>query len=214
MNACLTRDFAAFALLCGALGAQSRLNEYALLLHDPPIARQVRSGQELQTRAAFDHGVRIAVAQRRIADELARRNIRVAGSSQMLVNALFVRATSDRVKELRAVPGVARVQYLPPMHRKLDRALDLVHASAAWSALGGEPTAGKGVRIAILDTGIDQNQPAFQDSSLQPPSGFPKGETDYTNSKVIVARSYVAMLPFAMVDASDSRPDDFTPRDA
>ena len=99
------------------------------------------------------------------------------------------------------------------MNRKLDRALDLVHASAAWSALGGQQNAGKGVRIAILDTGIDQDQPAFQDAALQPPSGFPKGEIDYTSSKVIVARSYVAMLPFALVDASDSRPDDVTPRD-
>jgi minor extracellular serine protease Vpr len=213
MNAYSTRGLAGLALLCGALGAQPRLNEYALILQDAPVARQVASGKELRTRAALDHGSRIAAAQRRVTDELARRNIRVTGSAQTLVNAVFVSAASGRVKELGALPGVARVQYLPPVHRKLDRALDLVHASAAWSALGGQQNAGKGVRIAILDTGIDQDQPAFQDTSLQPPSGFPKGETDYTNSKVIVARSYVAMLPFALVDASDSRPDDVTPRD-
>ncbi len=201
------------ALACGTIGAQLRLNEYALILRDPPVARQVASGKELRTRAALDHGSRIAVAQRRIADELGRRNIRVTGAAQTLVNAVFVSATSDRVKEMTALSGVARVQYLPPVHRKLDRALDLVNASAAWSASGGQQNAGKGVRIAILDTGIDQEHAAFQDASLAPPSGFPKGETDYTNSKVIVARSYVAMLPFALVDASDSRPDDVTPRD-
>lgn len=213
MNAHSMRGFAGFALLCGALSAQPRLNEYALILQDPPVARHVASGQELRTRTALDHGARIGAAQRRVTDELARRNIRVTGSAQTLVNAVFVSATSDRAKELRALPGVARVQYLPPVHRKLDRALDLVNASAAWSALGGQQNAGKGVRIAILDTGIDQDHPAFQDASQQPPSGFPKGELDYTNGKVIVARSYVAMLPFALVDASDSRPDDVTPRD-
>jgi uncharacterized protein (TIGR03437 family) len=213
MNAHFTLSFAGLALMCGALGAQPRLNEYALILQDAPVARQLASGNELRTRAALDHGSRIATAQRRITDELGRRNIRVTGAAQTLVNAVFVSATSDHVKELAALPGVARVQYLPPVHRKLDRALDLVHASAAWSAVGGQQSAGKGVRIAILDTGIDQDHVAFQDATLAPPSGFPKGETDYTNSKVIVARSYVAMLPFAQVDASDSRPDDVTPRD-
>src|SRR5438045_4347037 len=148
------------ALACGALAAQPRLNEYALILKDPPVARQVTSGKELQSRAAFDHGSRIAAAQRRVSDELARRNIRITGTAQTLVNAVFVSATSDRVKELSALPGVARVQYLPPVHRKLDRALHLVDASAAWSALGGQQSAGKGVRIAILDTGIDQGHPA------------------------------------------------------
>src|SRR6266850_1050164 len=213
MNAHSTRGLAGLALLCGALGAQPRLNEYALILQDPPVARQVASGNGLRTRAALDHGSRIAAAQRRVTDELAQRKIRVTGSAQTLVNAVFVSATSDHVKELRTLPGVLHVQYLPPVHRKLDRALDLVRASAAWSALGGQQNAGKGVRIAILDTGIDQDHAAFQDASLQPPSGFPKGEADYTNSKVIVARSYVAMLPFGLVDASDSRPDDVTPRD-
>ncbi|HXI39048.1 MAG TPA: S8 family serine peptidase, partial [Bryobacteraceae bacterium] len=213
MNAHCVRGLAGFALLCGAMGAQPRLNEYALILQDPPVAQQVASGKELRTRAALDHGSRIAAAQRHVTDELARRNIRVTGSAQTLVNAVFVSATSDRVKELSALPGVARVQYLPPVHRKLDRAIDLVHASAAWSASGGQQKAGAGVRIAILDTGIDQGHAAFQDASLVPPSGFPKGDTSYTNSKVIVARSYVAMLPFALVDASDSRPDDVTPRD-
>ncbi len=213
MSAFSRRCFALLALLCGALEGQTRLNEYALILADQPVARQAASSRDLRQSAAPDPLARIAAAQKRLSDELARRNIRMTGSSQILVNAVFVSTTRDRVQELKTLPGVVRVQYLPPVHRKLDRALDLVHASAAWSALGGGQNAGKGVKIGILDTGIDQNHPAFQDTALQPPAGFPKGETDYTNSKVIVARSYVAMLPFALVDASDSRPDDVTPRD-
>src|SRR5437899_10116862 len=114
MNAHSTRGLAGLALLCGAIGAQPsgaqpRLNEYALILQDPPVARQVASDKELQTRAALDHGSRIAAAQRRVTGELRRRDIRVTGSAQTLLNAIFVSAASDRVKELSALPGVVRV---------------------------------------------------------------------------------------------------------
>ena len=62
----------------------------------------------------------------------------------------------------------------------------------AWDLVGGQSKAGAGIKIGILDTGIDQTHAAFQDSSLAFPSGFPKcsGSSDacnYTNTKVIVA---------------------------
>ncbi len=49
----------------------------------------------------------------------------------------------------------------------LNRATQLVNAPAAWNAFGGIQNAGAGIKIAMLDTGIDQTHPAFQDSSLQ-----------------------------------------------
>src|SRR5207248_11689054 len=110
---------------------------------------------------------------------------------------------------LAAIPGVKRVQFLPPVTRDLNAAVSLVNASAAWSAVGGVGSAGAGMKIGIIDTGIDQTHPGFQDSSLRPPSGFPKGDTAYTNSKVIVARSYVSTLSAHTY----ALPDDNSPRD-
>lgn len=208
------RGCIALLVFCGVLEAQNaRPLEYALILSDPPIARHLSSRRGLVAQSARDEESRLRVAQQRVIDQLAQKKIEITGSSRMLVNAVFVRATEARVPELRSISGVTRVEYLPPVHRKLDRALPLVNASAAWRALGGDQNAGKGVKIGILDTGIDQNHPAFQDSSLSVPSGFPKGDKNYTSQKVIVARSYVAMLPFKDVLAADSRPDDVTPRD-
>jgi hypothetical protein len=34
--------------------------------------------------------------------------------------------------------------------------LPLVNAPAAWAALGGREQAGLGVKIAVIDTGVDQ----------------------------------------------------------
>ena len=97
-----------------------------------------------------------------------------------------------------------------------------MNAPAAWTALGGQGSAGLGMKIGIIDSGIDQTHPAFQDSSLKAPSGFPictdgrPEDCSYTNGKVIVARSYVRQIaPGSDPNnpAADSRPDDFSPRD-
>jgi uncharacterized protein (TIGR03437 family) len=180
-------------LLCFPAFARTRLEECALILQDQPLARQAAA------RA------RIESAHRLVRGELARRKIRVTGSVETLLNAVFVRVPDSRVAELRSLAGVRRVVRLPRLKRNLNAAVNLVNVPLAWNALaGGMSNAGAGVKIAIIDSGIDDTHPAFQDASMQPPSGYPLGETAYTNGKIIVARSYEPM--FAL-------PDDTTPRD-
>ena len=79
------------------------------------------------------------------------------------------------------------------------------------SAIGGQNNAGAGIKIGIIDTGIDagsvHSNPAFLDTGFTAPSGFPKCNAAvapyaadcnlYTNNKVIVARSYVNLLATA-----------------
>ena len=190
--------------------------EYAVVLSDPPLARQMTSRRDLRSVAAVDSVSKIRREQDGVRSLIQARKIRVHGASQTLVNAIFVRASEAEAATLRGLPGVSRVEYLPPLKRKLDRAIDLIRASAAWNTLGGQANAGAGMKIGIIDTGIDQNHAAFRDDSLSIPAGFPKGRPEdlpYTNRKVIVARSYVAQLPFADIQPVDSRPDDITPRD-
>ncbi|HUO98461.1 MAG TPA: S8 family serine peptidase, partial [Rhizomicrobium sp.] len=151
--------------------------------------------------------------------ELQRRKIPVHWSGQMLVNAITVTATPETAAELRNIPGVAHVVATPPLYMDLDTALDLTNVSAAWSLLGGPSNAGAGMKIGIIDSGIDQNHPGFQDPSLTPPAGFPKcsgSDCAYTNNKVIVARSYVSLVAAAADPANPlatAWPDDLSPRD-
>ena len=178
--------------ICLQTFAQTRLEDYALLLEDPPLARHMAA------RA------RVESAQQNLRRELAVRQIPVSGSVETLLNAVFVRVPRGRVAELRSLPGVRRVVWLPRVKRNLNTALNLVNVPQAWTVVGGEGNAGAGVKIAIIDSGIDDTHPAFQDASLSPPAGFPKGDAQYTNGKIIVARSYQPMFPL---------PDDPTPRD-
>ncbi|MDQ6700033.1 MAG: S8 family serine peptidase [Acidobacteriota bacterium] len=202
-------------LLCAlaSIPGWAKSKDYALILSDPPLAERVASRNSLLSAESSGHRAAIATKQNTLHAELSRRKIHVTGSAQTLVNAIFVRVPDGRADELKSIPGVRSVAYLPPLRRHLDRAVNLTQVPAAWNLVGGVNNAGTGVKIAILDTGIDQSHPAFQDSSLAVPSGFPKGQADFTNRKVIVARSYVAQLPFATVDVKDSKPDDTSPRD-
>jgi uncharacterized protein (TIGR03437 family) len=198
--------------------AQTGPKRYTLILEDPPAGRQFQNARSPQ---AVTYRQQIEAKQRALRAQLQSRKIQVIGSVSTVLNAIFVVTTPDRLDELKGLPGVLGVVPTRRYKRSLNEAVNLVNAPAAWNSLGGIQNAGKGIKIAILDSGIDQNHPAFQDPSLQVPTGFPicAGATfncaDFTNNKVIVARSYVAMIAAgSSPDPSvDSRPDDYTPRD-
>jgi uncharacterized protein (TIGR03437 family) len=199
---------------------QIAANRYALILEDPPAASKATSrDQILRSSATASYRQQIQARQQDIRLQLATRKIEVTTSTDTVLNAIFVVAPADRVSELAAIPGVRGVVPVRRYRRKLNAANQLLNAPAAWNLAGGIQNAGKGIKIAILDSGIDQTHPAFQDSSLPMPSGFPlcdDGDCQFTNNKVIVARSYVSLLA-AGTDpsnpAADSRPDDYSARD-
>ena len=223
------------ALLFATMAWAVDLPRYAVILSDPaPITARARGGRPAVEAAR----TRVLAAQGVVREELRSRGIRITGSSHTLLNAIFVEAEPEAADQLKSIPGVGRVARLTRFHLDLDRAVQLINVPAAWNMLGGTSNAGAGVRIGIIDTGIEATHPAFQESSITPPAGFPvcqvlfatypqdqwfdctaadstKGlplcasvNCAFTNNKVIVARSYVPIL-----SATTSRADDPSPRD-
>ncbi|MGA2186137.1 MAG: S8 family serine peptidase [Bryobacteraceae bacterium] len=208
--------------------AQGSPQRYILILEDPPVTSRFSSREAMATADAGQYRRQIARKQETLRQQLATRRFALIGSASTVLNAVFVAAAPDRVAELRALPGVRGVVAARHFHRNLNRATQLVNAPAAWTALGGTSHAGAGIRIGILDSGIDQTNLAFQDPSLPSPAGFSPvcdptrintcSQSAFTNNKVIVARSYVGLLAAGgAIDPNhpelDSRPDDISPRD-
>src|ERR1039457_3232643 len=203
--------------------AQYARNRYALILQDEPVASRFTTRERMHSAAADGYRGQLAQRQNAVRQERNRRGGPLISSTSEVLNAVFVSAPPERVAELAAIPGVLGVRPMRQMHMELNKATQLMNAPAAWNLVGGQSKAGAGIKIGILDTGIDQNHPAFQDSSLAFPSGFPKcsGSPDacsYTNTKVIVARSYVSQIVVGNESdpsnpAADSVPDDYSPRD-
>src|ERR1700722_11235377 len=105
----------AAALALGAFGQvpHAQSGRYALILKDPPLARQVLVGgvgrSALAGPEARERGTSLLRAQEPVRAALAARNIAVTGAVHTLLNAVFVSAAADRVAELRTLPGVAAV---------------------------------------------------------------------------------------------------------
>ena len=187
---------------------------WAILLAEPPIAESISSRAELRDARGNAARARVATSQARVIDLLAKRKIAVMGSVDTIANALFVAVSDEQALELRSLPGVVGVEKMRRVKPKMTLAGELVNAPAAWNLLQGVQNAGAGVKIAILDTGIDQAHPSMQDAALNMPSGFPKcagSDCNFTNSKVIAARSFVDQL--VTYFPTDTRPDDTSPRD-
>jgi subtilisin family serine protease len=109
---------------------------------------------------------------------------------------LAVSLPASELALLDAVPGVARVypsvRYRPlsdPVEARLPQTFPgVIGAPALWGP--ALEHAGQGMKIAVIDDGIDQRHPFFDPAGLTMPPGFPKGNTAYTSAKVIAARAF------------------------
>ena len=106
---------------------------------------------------------------------------------QVVLNGITVDLPYHRLPALQALGAVNRVYPSIRQHLKLNRSPAIVGAPAFTAATGAT---GAGVKIAVVDDGVDQTNPFFNPSGFAYPPGFPKGRTAYTTPKVIVARSF------------------------
>jgi subtilisin family serine protease len=73
------------------------------------------------------------------------------------------------------------------------RSPEIIGADKLWGP--GLATAGNGIKIGIIDDGIDASHPYFSATGLTYPPGFPKGQTQLATPKVIVQRAFAPVSP-------------------
>jgi minor extracellular serine protease Vpr len=121
---------------------------------------------------------------------------RVTGSWDLSLNAVSVQLNGTTLAKLATAPQVKHAEYEGLYHPTIDDIdLGLIHAVDAWneSQIGGHANAGRGVKVAIVDTGIDKTNPCFSDAGF--PATTQLGDHTYTNNKVIVAKVFYNKTP-------------------
>ncbi|HET8752244.1 MAG TPA: S8 family serine peptidase [Gaiellaceae bacterium] len=207
---------AALALLAGGGSAappraSGKLVEVVVTLPRPSLAEAVRRDRTLaaatrrshslaiRTPAAISYLRTLATAQGALATRLAIAvpAAHVRWHYGVALDGVSVVLPAADLPRLRALPG-ATVWPTVTYHslRGTTAAAGgpsnpgpaLIGATALWGS--NLATAGQGIKIALVDDGIDQAHPYFNPSGFSYPAGFPKGNTAYTTPKVIVARAF------------------------
>jgi subtilisin family serine protease len=211
---------ASLALLAGGgsaapLRSSGKLVEVVVTLPRAPLAVHVARDRTLAAAARRHHSLAVgtpaavsylrtlAAAQQAFERRLAVviPAARVVWHYETTLDGVSVLLPSSDLPLLRTVPG-ATVWPTATYHAlreatgsatsatQLNRGPALIGAPTLWGA--GLATAGQGIKIGIIDDGVDQAHPYFNPAGYSYPPGFPKGDTAYTTPKVIVARAFPA----------------------
>jgi subtilisin family serine protease len=197
VGVCLVAALPALAAARGPAPAPGRLAEVVVELQEPGLATSVahRGRLKLDGTAARRQLDRIADEQALIEQRIraAVPSAKVRWRYRVVLNALAVLVPQQNVRRLESVPGVRGVQKSLQYRPALDRSVPAIHAPALWGA--GLATSGQGMKIGIIDDGVDQRHPFFDPKGFAMPAGYPKGQATFTTAKVIVARVFQPPSP-------------------
>jgi subtilisin family serine protease len=159
-------------------------------LRDRSLASATRHHRiDLRAPSAVSYLRTLASAQRtlqgRITSAIPDASVRWRYS--VVLNGFAVVLPKADVARLARVPG-ATVWPTVTYHSLLNTGPQLIGAPAVWGSTLA--TAGQGIKIAVIDDGVDQRHVYFDPSGFTYPAGFPKGNTSFTTPKVIAARAF------------------------
>lgn len=166
------------------------ITEVVVTLQQPSLSMSVRRPLSAtpSSRAAL---ARIDTEQALVSDRIVSSlpGARIRWRYRLVENGLAVVLPRKEVALLKTMPGVAKIW---PNLRYHDLAVkgspQQIGADKLWG--GTLHNSGQGIKIAIIDDGLDATHPYFAPRGLKYPPGFPKGQTKYTTPKVIVQRAF------------------------
>ena len=198
-------------------------NVLVVQLKDPPVAAykggingmaatQPAPGQRLnlKSNAATNYLKYLAQEQQTFTKWLAQKfpAAQVVTQLQVVANAIAVVPNGATAAAIAKGPFVASVDTSVMFHPSMDVSFSLINAPALWAQLGSQSNAGAGIKVGIIDTGIDFGHPFLTDNTLTPPAGFPKCDVRdsavsipdtqclFVSNKVIVAKVFQTNTKF------------------
>ncbi len=123
---------------------------------------------------------------------------KITSQYYVTLNAVAVKLNGAAIGKLRNSPDVAVVEYNALYRPDMSESYKLINAAGAWASAGGRANAGRGVKVGIIDSGVDYRHPFFDPAGFSYPAGFPKcdaantagGACKNVSPKVIVAKVF------------------------
>ena len=164
----------------------------------PPLAQRYGPGLfafgprkklDLASPASRAYLVRLARAQAAAARAIRRAvpSARISYHYRTVLDALAVGLRYRDLPRLLGVHAVRKVYPSARYHLDMNKSPSVIRADTFWASTGGR---GQGIKIGVVDDGVDQSNPFFDPTGFSYPPGFPKGGRKWTTPKVIVARAF------------------------
>jgi minor extracellular serine protease Vpr len=152
-------------------------------------ARAVKRKLNTSTTASRRYLARVNAAQRLAAVALRRAipQAHVGRRFQIVLDGLTVSLPATKLPALARL-GFIRKVYPSLRYRKLTDTSPSVIGADDLHAL--TTVRGEGMKIAVVDDGVDNTNPFLAPAGLSYPAGFPRGGRKWTTPKVIVARAF------------------------
>ncbi len=176
------------------VSAKAAVKDYIVVLKKAPVAKVVKTN--LRSKAASVQMKEVLDQQAELQSFVEKKlHGKVKMSVALVANAVLVSIDEKDVEKVQSHPGVLRVkENKVKYHLTLDMADRVSRMNILRDHLNLSPSeTGKGMKIGILDTGIDITNPMFDDTGYTYPAGFDPGgssDTALTNNKVIVAKNF------------------------
>ncbi len=111
----------------------------------------------------------------------AAPNGKVTHQYDVILNAVSMVVPVDQISAIAALPNVEAVYPDEILHPDTDSSPQFIGAPTVWAALGGQESAGEGVIVGVIDTGIWPEHPSFADpdasgKAYAPPPAAPSGD--------------------------------------
>jgi subtilisin family serine protease len=168
-------------------------------LEDPPLAaasygRRLAgpgTGKKLNVSTPFARSYlsRLEAAQARAISSVQRAipEAVVSRRYELLLNGFAVSVPYERLPKLLGMDVAEEVYPSLSYTLSLNRGPAVVGAPQFSVATGAR---GEGVKVAVVDDGVDHEHPFLDPAGFSYPAGFPKGPGGSTTPKVIVARGF------------------------
>jgi minor extracellular serine protease Vpr len=106
---------------------------------------------------------------------------------QVVLDGLTVELPVRRLTDLAELSLVTKIYPSYAYRLALDESPGLIGAGTFWASTG---LRGEGMKIAVVDDGVDNTHAFLASTGMSYPPGFPKGGKRWTSPKVIVARAF------------------------
>ena len=133
------------AALFGAQGQQ----EVIIQFKTPPVAAMADNATKAERQT---HKQRLEYEHASFMQDCGARSAQEVGGLTVLLNALFLNVDAQEIEALTSDPNVLSIHRVTDFEKSLDRRVPYIGATTVQQDYGFN---GTGVRVAILDSGID-----------------------------------------------------------